>query len=483
MKNYKSTREEKVVKTQVSIISKDALAETIYSPGSPLTGYAIKERGNPNVYQAPFFESNLEETFPLKSESGYLQKGILKLPSGVEEYETKEELLETIRGFIHDYVDLPEDFEAVCAYYVLMTWIYDRFDNVPYLRVRGNPGSGKSRFLDVMSALTYKATFFKADPTEAIIFRCLDTTRGTLLMDEADFRFSGKTTSITKILNNGFAKGSVVGRNKATKDDDYQQEFFNVFSPKILANRSIFGDDALESRCLSCYMGQRKIREEVQRSLGEDFESRSEKLRNQLLQFRFDTYFDFEITDSKDVPFNVSPRSKQICAPIISLMSKEHYHHLASVVDFTEETLGEMRSTSWEVEVLEVLLDNINNDVAKISVKDIGLQMNEERSSYDGIKPNQVGNVLTNLNIKRKRSGSGGQYCVDLHMYRDFILKQAEFYGVSSNHKIGITLDDSEDSVDSAIAEATEHTEPNIVLGKVNITSKEVANTLFEKTV
>jgi hypothetical protein len=67
--------------------------------------------------------------------------------------------------------------------------VYDAFNEFPYLRFRGDYGTGKSRALIVVGSLCYKAYFASGASTVAPIFHTLDLFRGTLILDEADFRF------------------------------------------------------------------------------------------------------------------------------------------------------------------------------------------------------------------------------------------------------------------------------------------------------
>jgi len=70
---------------------------------------------------------------------------VVLLPSEPAEYGEERELLARIRSFIHRYVDVSTVFEELSAYYVLLSWLYDCFHELPYLRVRGDYGSGKTR--------------------------------------------------------------------------------------------------------------------------------------------------------------------------------------------------------------------------------------------------------------------------------------------------------------------------------------------------
>ena len=112
-----------------------------------------------------------------------------------------------IQAYIHRYVDLSPQFERIASYYVLFSWLYDSFNELPYLRVRGDYGSGKTRFLLVVGSLCYKPVFTTGASTVSPIFHILDAFRGTLIIDEGDFRWSDDKAEIVKILNNGNISG------------------------------------------------------------------------------------------------------------------------------------------------------------------------------------------------------------------------------------------------------------------------------------
>jgi tRNA A37 threonylcarbamoyladenosine biosynthesis protein TsaE len=72
-------------------------------------------------------------------------------------------------------------FENVATHYVLLTWLYDAFNELPYLRLRGDYGSGKTRALLTIGSLCYKAFFASGASTVSPTFHTLDAFRGTLM--------------------------------------------------------------------------------------------------------------------------------------------------------------------------------------------------------------------------------------------------------------------------------------------------------------
>ncbi len=399
---------------KISIKNNWIIAETIYDYRKNESSFLAKDLTTNKITEEKLIEINNRKYIPFSNKNKLLNKKILTLPSGILDYKNKENLINEIIDFIHNYVDLSESFERVSGYYVLMTWIYDIFDNVGYLRVRGNPGSGKSRFLDVMNAITYKSTFFRVNPTEAVIFRALDDTRGTMIIDEADYNNTGKTSNIVKLLNNGFAKKSSITRNKAKRDGGYELETFEIFSPKIIANRDYFKDDALESRCFTEYMGRKKPREEVLIKLDKDFEQKAEKLRNKLLKFRLDNLDSIKALDAKDLDMNISARSKQIAVPIASIMLKEDLIHLEKILQNTENNLKHIRNDYLETDILNIILEKIKNHKKIISIKEITVELNKNSQNWEKISNRKVGSILSNMNIVKTRGGKKGNFIISI---------------------------------------------------------------------
>jgi hypothetical protein len=233
---------------------------------------------------------------------------------------TEKDLYQMVRCFIHKYVGLSEFFEKLSAYYVLFTWLYDRFDTLPYLRVIGDYGTGKSRFLHTVGAISYKPAFASGATTVSPIFRIIDKYRGTLILDEADYKYSGADAEIIKILNCGYQKGFPVIRSELRKNE-YEPIPYNVYCPKLIATRERFSDKALESRCLTEVMDY-NWRHDIPSILPENFWDEAIELRNHLLQWRFNKYQNVQLKRDL-VNESVEPRLIQVTMPIASIINDE----------------------------------------------------------------------------------------------------------------------------------------------------------------
>lgn len=222
-----------------------------------------------------------------------LKPGVVLLPSGCADYGSQAELIGEIKSFIHRYSETSPFWEDIEAYYVLMTWVYDRFTAVPYFRVLGEPGTGKSRTLQIMGHLSYKGIFAGGAVTSSPLFRLIEVYRGTLVIDEADYKASASWVDIIKILNCGYMRGVPVLRSEKV-GDTFEPRAYDVYGPKIIGNRKRFEDRALETRCLTLQMQEYDLRREIPRQLPPRFYEEARELRNKLLRWRFDNYFRIE---------------------------------------------------------------------------------------------------------------------------------------------------------------------------------------------
>lgn len=312
--------EQKPVPT-VSRVCGDTIIELVYDAGMRKTGLAVSRFGGLwNVEQEVRIETG-EVLVPYSAKNNLIATNCVLLPSLPEHYGDKYELLADIQAFLHRYVDLSPTFEKIAAYYVLLSWVYDAFNELPYLRLRGEYGTGKTRGLLTIGALCYRPFFASGASTISPIFHTLDRVGGTLIIDEADFRFSDATSDIVKVLNNGNVKGLPVLRTMQNRDKEFNPRAFRVFGPKIIAMRDSFADSALESRFLTEEMGLRPVRSDISIPLPNTLHEEALALRNRLLHYRFCTLFDTK-PDISALLEGVEPRVNQIALPLLSLVDE-----------------------------------------------------------------------------------------------------------------------------------------------------------------
>ena len=308
---------------------------------------------------------------PIPKTNNLIKHSVVLLPPKAIEYENFETLVNEIRIFISSYVTLSDTFLEIAVYYVLLSWVYDAFREVPYLRFRGDFGSGKTRAIQIIGSLLYKPVFASGATTSSPIFHSLDMFRGSLVLDEADFRFSDEKSELTKILNNGNVAGFPVLRSVPNDKKLYDPRAFAVFGPKIVSMREFFKDAALESRFLTETMGYKKPECHIPLSLPVIFHEDARNLRGKLLSWRFKNVLEMSLDEGCYSP-KLSSRSNQIVAPLLACVADQAVR--ARIIDFvylSEQERKSDRSIQIESLVLATIIALYNGAVTSISISDI----------------------------------------------------------------------------------------------------------------
>ncbi len=310
------------VPTISRVLEDGTLIELIYDPLASTTAFAIGRRDGTTAIEASITLPTGERLVPYSPKNNLIANGCVLLPSDIGEMGDKGDLLSDVQGFLRRYVDISPVFEEIAAFYVLLTWVYDAFNDLPYLRFRGDYGTGKTRALLTVGSIAYKPFFASGASTVSPIFHIQDAFQGTLVLDEADFRFSDATAELTKVLNNGTTRGLPVLRTMTNRHRELNPTAFRVFGPKIVAMRQDFSDRALESRFLTEDTGRRSLRLDIPIHLPAGFADEARALRNRLLGWRL-RYRHVLGPDPSRLPGTGSPRLKQMALALLSIIDDE----------------------------------------------------------------------------------------------------------------------------------------------------------------
>lgn len=335
----------------VSYVNESKIIDTILNNN---TSFVIYDRNSKERSISNYFSWEWKKRYiPIKANINLIKTKILLFPTWVSDYWNKETLIRDIKDYIYKYVDIPKDFLEISSYYVLLTYVYDKFSVIPYLRIIWDYWTWKSRLMKIVSSICYNSIMTNWWTSLSAIFRIINKVKWTLSLDEADFQFSWTQSEIIKLLNNWYQKWNPIMRADWEKFD---LNSYEVFWPKIIGWRFPFKDKATESRCLTNVM-KKSNREDIPTDLDLNFEKESEELRNKLLKFRFDYYDKIEI--KKDMINGIEPRLSQIINPILSLIDNDKSKQivLSFINQKQKEMTNERKGTIFGI-VLEFMKNN-----------------------------------------------------------------------------------------------------------------------------
>jgi hypothetical protein len=419
-------------------------AETVYDPIANRAEYLVFDRSTQTI-----LGRQDELTWPLDQvtyrpynggfdggPNNLLALEVVRLPSDATDYGEDDDLFMSVQGFIATYMHLPNERDyKIAATYVFLTWIGDAFPSLPYLRVRGDLGGGKSRFLKTVGAISYCPIFASGAATVSPLYRILQVLRrGTFILDEMDLgngtgQGNPEAMEIVKILNLGYEKGTAVLRT-AKDSPGMETEAFDTFGPKVLASRNLFPDAATESRCLTIPLPVENPPENIPLNLGRGFWNDAAMLRNQLLLWRLRNFRIY--TDMANISLiNTAPRTRMLIAPMTMVFNGSTQTDLHSVLlEFARDMDREVqtnRSLDWEAEALRHILELIEarpalisggelTDTIAIPTDELLARINEERESvHEGKMENKRHlheTLRVRLSLKVDRFGKGNKYAL-----------------------------------------------------------------------
>jgi hypothetical protein len=336
---------------------------------------------------------------PFKDE--LVEKDVILLPDGISKYQDKDELIEEILDFINKYWEVDYTDRLMCAYYILFSYVYDRFLTCPFLRVSGFFESGKSRFLDTIGKLCYKPMIMCGISTPASISRIIDKYRGTLVVDEIS-----ENNKMWHEMNTIFLLRFEANKplTKCRKDDPSIIYGFYTYGCSVLATYETFKNLGLESRCYTI-SASGKDRVDIPIILPDKFKDERMDLVRKLLKYRLDN-FDKKFQPRYDKLERFNDRTKQILAPIFSLVTPKYESAFLDVVKKHELYMIEQKQVTYEGQVVTAIQKLLGNNTKKIMPKAIATCL--KVNGYE-ISARKVGEILKSLGFQTKRF-SGGSY-------------------------------------------------------------------------
>ncbi|MFX0182950.1 MAG: hypothetical protein ACFE95_07700 [Candidatus Hodarchaeota archaeon] len=392
---------EKPVMTS-KLLHNGILYEQVYNPNNKITSFIGWNPKNNKLDQVDSLKVNGVEHLPIKDE-GLAKKAIL-LPTNIMEFESVSALEQEIYKYIYKYVDISKEYRQKATWYIMLSWITDKINTIPYLRTLGDYGTGKTRYEDVIGGLCYKPMFMSGAVRSAPIYRIIDMWQGTTIFDEFTLHKSDQTEDIIKILNNGYQRGKPVIRCASDNYDNLR--YFDPFGPKVISSRAPFTDKALESRCITEIMKETD-RPDIPIELPSSFYEKREELRNKLLFYRFKTWDKINIDKTIDINFGtILPRIKQSFLPFTVLFQhdKNTLNNFIKQVKQHNSQIIDENSTTLDGIIVQTYIDLISMCEPYISAAMIRDNIVTNHGFYSNLKASTIGKHLKGLGFENKLS-------------------------------------------------------------------------------
>lgn len=192
------------------------------------------------------------------------------------------DILDEIALTLTRYLYFPQPATAMLiTCWLAATYCFRQFSYSGYLAIRSkSPGSGKTRLLDLLSALSKGNPPIYTSPTAAVLFRA---NQDVVLIDEVDrLRGADRQTYglVLSVLNAGFASNGIVPRTERVDDNGkFAVVSHPVYGPKAFAGLEKL-EPSLADRCFHVEMTKAPAR--LPRFSMRSFGDTAARLRNDL---------------------------------------------------------------------------------------------------------------------------------------------------------------------------------------------------------
>jgi hypothetical protein len=229
------------------------------------------------------------------------------------------DLLDDLQRYVRRFVAASDAQLVALALWVMHTYALDSAEITGYLNIHSAvKRSGKSLLLEVLAELVHRP-MLAANMTAAVLFRVADDLHPTLLFDEVDVVFSGKSEradELRGLLNAGYRKGGTAWRMEMRGTGGTARSF-DVFGPKALAGIGQL-PDTIGDRSIPIALARKVRGIDVERHRARGKLAETAPLREQISAWVAEHIE--ELTAARpDLPDELNDRQQDVWEPLLAI--------------------------------------------------------------------------------------------------------------------------------------------------------------------
>lgn len=330
------------------------------------------------------------------------------------------DLWDNINHFIRQHWAASEEwiYHGLTAY-ALTTWVRDELTFVPHLMLMGKTTGGKTRLLNTLARVSYRATVTAA-ATPASMFRLIDAYGVTYYISEYHGLEKDARRDLDNVVRMGQKRGETVHRTEPTSSG-YEPMVFDPFSHVAVATQ-FTPDDDIVNRCIQ--IRSSPPNRDMPATHDEDA---AQLLRNRLLYARFRLLDSDEWATAEKRAYryladnNIIGRTRE---KLLSLLTVAHiWDRVDELEPFIEDVIKqdkEAAADSQDALVVEALRDLAFDELdAKQTITTdadpfgtIEIPYSDIADRYEDMTGNErsaswVGHVIKRLDLEKARKRDG----------------------------------------------------------------------------
>lgn len=367
--------------------------------------------------QGPFTHSTLDDN-ALRMAVG--AETMWFLPTEIE-YAEYGQLWDDVREYIEDYWDAREDeIYAGLTAYALSTWVRENMTFVPHLMLMGKTTGGKTRLLNTLARVSYRATV-TASATPASMFRLIDAYDVTFYISEYHGLDPDSQRELDNIVRAGQKRGETVTRAESQAGGGFEPRVFDPFAHVAIATQYEPSDDII-NRCIQ--VRSSSTRRDMPAVLDED-RARGLRDREQYARYRLLDSPEWDRAEAaayrylSEQGIKDRPREKLLSLVTMAILWERLDDDFEAFVRRVVQQDDQAAADSKDAMVVRAIRDLAHEQVGEttffgdvdpyahiqVLVKDVA-EVYNERTGAD-VSPSWVGHVRSRLDLGRTNTRKG----------------------------------------------------------------------------
>jgi hypothetical protein len=289
------------------------------------------------------------------------------------EAKTRPELIDLIHREVERFIDAEPEEKATFTAFILLSYVQDFFDALPYLYLVGDNESGKSHLLNLMAELCYRP-LAGVSHTAADLYSYLEDDGLPLTIIEDEFQGSEKDTEKMKIYKSGYKKGARVAR-VVTYEGGRRVDYFHSFGLKMMAAEKLIENRGLMQRCIVVEMVEGYPEKDYYDA--EDY-SRFARLRSELLKWRMRVLAGHESLPKVEADW-LRGRDRELYLPLLTVLhGSPIYHALEKFLRRRAEEKQKEREGSLEAAICRAVATLLSDGSGEIDFAELWIEVRNE---------------------------------------------------------------------------------------------------------
>ena len=283
-------------------------------------------------------------------------------PYVIEDFnvKTRVELVELVWAEVEKFIDAEPHEKGLFTAFIILSYLQEFFEALPYLYLLGDCASGKSHLLQLFQHLCYRPLYGVSIPAADIYTYLEDDVPLTLLEDE--FQGSERDTEKMKIFKAGYKKCGKVPR-VTLLERGRRIDYYNVFGLKAVASEELVANKGFLERCL--------IVEMVEGFPAKDHYDSSDRLRfrwlrGELLKMRMNILAGREALPSLTLEW-LKGRDRELYLPLLTVLAGTALYDLVeNDIKTRIEARMRERTSSLEAVICRAAVEVIDRETLEV---------------------------------------------------------------------------------------------------------------------